>query len=90
MSEPLILSSPGSTGRYWPDGAVAPSMPRSGPPAVAPSMPRPSRDGLRCGTTIALGAVRIILGVALLGIAGVLMAVHLWSLRHKYGLFRRP
>lgn len=49
-------------------------------PAVAPSMPRRSRNG--SGSIILV--VRIILGVALLGVAGVLMGVHLWSKLRAY------
>jgi hypothetical protein len=67
-SSPLIASSLADLPRW------------SSPPAVAPSMPRRSRYGSRSGPIIAPWVLRIIVGVALLCVAGVLMAVHLWSL----------
>jgi hypothetical protein len=55
-------------------------MPRSSPRAAAPWTPPPSPLGLTPGQRAVLRSLRIVLGVALLAVAGVLMAVHLWSL----------
>jgi hypothetical protein len=72
-SKPLIASSTVRYGAPW-----------TSPRAVAPSRPRPWADGSRAGSIIARRVVSIILGLALLAVAGVLMGVHLWSLRHRY------
>jgi hypothetical protein len=50
------------------------------PRAAAPWTPPPSPLGLTPGQRAVLRSLRIVLGVALLAVAGVLMAVHLWSL----------
>lgn len=66
MSKPLIAFSTAARLMSW-------------PPVAGLSTARRSRSGSMAGITIALWAVRIILGVALLAVAGVLMVVVRWS-----------
>jgi hypothetical protein len=52
-------------------------MPWSSPRAAAPSRPPPSRYGFTLGERVVLRSLRIVLGLALLVVAGLLMAAHL-------------
>lgn len=67
-SLPLTVSSPARYG-----------APRPSPSVAATSMPHPSLGGSGSGSII-VPLVGIILGVALLAVAGVLMGAYLWSL----------